>query len=69
MQRLIRWGLRQGWRRGVAGGNRTWVVIGGMALLAHLARKALASHERVVFRGRLEVGQAIEVSHRAPDAE
>lgn len=67
MNRVIRWGLRQGWRRGVAEGSRLWIVVGGVALAAHLGRKAMIKRERVVYKGRLEVGQVLEVRHRPPD--
>lgn len=67
MNRVIRWGLRQGWRRGVAGGSQAWIVVGAVALLAHMGRKALAKHEQVAYRGRLEVGQVLEVRHLPPD--
>lgn len=63
MNRLIRWGLRQGWRRGIAQGSRPWIVVGGIAVLAHLGRKALASREKVVYRKVLPVGQTLEVRH------
>lgn len=63
MNRVIRWGLRQGWRRGVAEGSRPWIVVGGIALLAHLGRKAMTKHEQVVYKGRLGVGQVLEVRH------
>lgn len=67
MNRVIRWGLRQGWRRGVAEGSRPWIVVGGIALLAHLGRKAMTKDERVVYKGRLGVGQVLEVRHLPPD--
>lgn len=60
---LIRAGLRRGWSRGVLDGNRVWVVIGGIALVGHLARRALGRKEVVVFRKRLEPGQSFRVTH------
>lgn len=63
LRRLIRFGLVAGWRRGVVGGSRRWVVIGGAALVAHLARRALGRKETVVFKERLEPGQSFVVTH------
>jgi hypothetical protein len=63
MKWLFRSGMRQGWRRGVLGGNRVWVVIGGVAAVAHLARRALTRDEDVVWSGELSPGQVLTVRH------
>lgn len=63
LRTLIRVGMRRGWSRGVVEGNRAWVVIGGIALVGHLAGRALGRKEAVVFRERLEPGQSFRVSH------
>ena len=63
----MRAGMRQGWRRGVLGGNRAWAVIGGVAAIGHLARRALARDEDVVWSGELAPGQVLTVRND-PDA-
>ncbi|MGH9076541.1 MAG: hypothetical protein ACRDY0_03675 [Acidimicrobiales bacterium] len=62
---LLRAGMRHGWRRGVVGGNRAWVVVGGAALVGHLARRALAREEDVIWSGELGPGQVLDVKHEA----
>jgi hypothetical protein len=60
---LIRAGIRKGWHGGVVDGNRTWVVVGGLALLGHLAGRALARHEEVVFKELLKPGESLRITH------
>ncbi|MDQ6784653.1 MAG: hypothetical protein M3063_14705 [Actinomycetota bacterium] len=60
---LIRHGLRQGWRRGLLGGNRVWVVVGGVAIIGHLGARALAGEPDVIFSELLEPGQTFTVRH------
>jgi hypothetical protein len=59
--------MRQGWRRGVLGGNSAWVVAGGVALVGHLARRAMVRDEDVVWSGELRPGQLLTVFHE-PEA-
>lgn len=63
LRTLLRAGMRRGWSRGIVEGNRAWVVIGGIALVGHLAGRALGRKEVVVFRERLEPGQSFRVTH------
>lgn len=62
---LVRRGLRVGWQRGVRGGNRGWVAVGGVALLGHLAGRAMSRRERIVIRERIRPGEVFEVTHSA----
>lgn len=64
---LVRRGVRSGWRRGVQGGNRAWVAVGGLALLGHLAGRALSRRERIVIRERIRPGEVFQVTHSARD--
>ena len=66
MNRVVRYGLSRGWRKGVVGGNRFWVVVGGAALIAHLAGRALARKTDVVFSEELRPGQSCVVTHENP---
>jgi hypothetical protein len=59
----LRHGMRSGWRRGVLGGNRAWVVIGGVALVGHLAGRSLSREEDTVVRELLRPGESVRVTH------
>jgi hypothetical protein len=59
----LRAGMRRGWRHGVSEGNRTWVIVGGIALIGHLAGRVLAREEEVVFREPLLPGESYRVTH------
>lgn len=69
MRRLVRLVLRQGMRRGfdrgVVQGNRGWVVVGGLALLGHLAGRALHREPEVVFSQQLKPGESVRITHEA----
>ena len=57
--------MRQGWRRGVVGGNSAWTAAGGLALLGYLAGRALRREPEVVFLEELLPGQAISITNEA----
>lgn len=59
----IRYGLRRGWTRGVVEGNRTWVVLGGVAVLGYLADRALHRQPYVAFREQLLPGEAFRITN------
>jgi hypothetical protein len=63
LRTAIRAGMRQGWRRGVREGNQVWVVVGGIALLGHLAGRALGRKEETVFKEMLKPGQSFRITH------
>jgi hypothetical protein len=63
----LRQGMRRGFDRGLIGGNRGWVVVGGLALLGHLAERAGPREPEVIFSGRLEAGVSLGVTHEAKD--
>ena len=63
VEKAVRFGMRRGFERGLLDGNRAWVVLGGAALLAHLAGRALARRPETVFSDRLEPGDAIQIVH------
>ena len=45
--------MRRGFDRGVLGGNPVWLVLGALALLAHLAGRAMQRERGVVLRADL----------------
>lgn len=59
----LRWAMRQGWRRGLLGGNRAWIVVGGAALVAHLAGRALPRRDETVFSEVISPGETFDVHH------
>ncbi|MCL2394244.1 MAG: hypothetical protein FWC87_06095 [Acidimicrobiaceae bacterium] len=60
---LLRQGMRQGWQRGVLGDSKAFLVVGAMALLAHLAGRAMAREVEVVFSEPLRPGETFRVFH------
>ena len=67
VDRAIRIGIRRGWDRGVGDGSRVWVLIGGAALLARLARRALRREPEIVFSQEIKPGESFRVIHEAHD--
>jgi hypothetical protein len=65
VDRVLRLGLRYGWQRGVVEGRAAWAVIGGMALLGYLGRRALHREAQVVFSEVLQPGESLKISHEA----
>jgi hypothetical protein len=63
MTRIASWVLSRAWRRGVLGGNRIWLVAGGLALGVRLVSKALRPEETVVFREVLGPGDKLVIDH------
>jgi hypothetical protein len=60
---LIRHGMRQGWRRGVLGDSRAFLIIGGLALLANLLGRASGGTADVVFSEKLAPGETFQIFH------
>jgi hypothetical protein len=69
MNRLIRLGIRQGWRRGLLEGKRTWLVVGAVALSARVMQRLAARSEDVVYRETLDPGGALLITHLREDRE
>ncbi|MHB1533540.1 MAG: hypothetical protein ACYC1D_02835 [Acidimicrobiales bacterium] len=65
MSWLIRWGVRQGWERGVREGNRAWVVIGGLALLGRLAHRYGGRKTDLIFLEKLGAGESLRIIHES----
>jgi hypothetical protein len=67
MGRLLRYGvrlgLRQGWRRGVLGNNRAFLVVGGVALVGHLGGRVLGGEPDVVFSEKLLPGETFRITN------
>ena len=55
--------LRNGLRKGLLGGNRTWLVLGGVGVALRLMKKLAGPEEEVVLREELPVGTAVIVAN------
>jgi len=64
-RRALRYAVRRGLRDGVLDGKRAWVVVGGLALLAQLAGRALHREPEVVFSELLRPGESLRITHEA----
>jgi hypothetical protein len=65
-ERAVRVGLRNGWQRGVVEGRSSWAVIGGLALLGYLGRRAMHREAHVIFSEVLQPGESLKISHEPP---
>jgi hypothetical protein len=63
---LLRRGMRMGFDRGVLEGRPPWLVLGALALLAHLAGRAMQRQPDVVIRADLERDAMYEISEVKP---
>lgn len=63
--RLVRYLMRQGWRRGVVGGSPVWTAVCGLGLLGYLAGRAWHKEPEVVFSEKLAPGEIIRITHEA----
>jgi hypothetical protein len=66
MKSLLAWAVGRGWRRGLLGGERLWLVVGAAALLVQWGLKALRTEHQVVFSEKLGIGEQLIITHRAP---
>jgi len=55
---------RLAFRKGVLGGSRAWVAVGGAAVALRLLKRMAARQPEVVYCETLEPGQTLLVSHR-----
>lgn len=67
MNRLVRMAIRQGWRRGVLEGKRSWLVVGGIGLTARAVHSLVGRKEVVVYSEPLETGAVLLISNLRED--
>jgi hypothetical protein len=53
----------RGMRQGVRGGSRAWFWVFVVVWVTRRVRHAIGSEPAVVYRGQLEPGETIEISH------
>jgi len=66
MNRLIGVAISKGWREGLLGGSRPWLIVGGAALAIRLLQRAAERERVVVFRQELPVGETLTIAHELP---
>ncbi len=66
MKSLLAWAIGRGWRRGLVGGERIWLVVGAAALLLQWGLRALRKEPELVFSEKLGLGEQLIITHRAP---
>lgn len=60
---MLRFLIRNGVRKGLLGGSRPWLVLGGAAMVLRVVRKLGGSEPEVVFCDELKPGEAVVVAH------
>ena len=55
--------LRNGLRKGVLGGSRPWLVLGGVGLLIRVLKKLGGSEPEVVYSEELPVGSTVLIAN------
>ena len=63
MQRLLRYLVRNGLSKGLMGGNRRWLILGGVAVGWRVMRKIAGSEPIVVYSEKLEAGETVVIAH------
>lgn len=53
--------------KGLLGGSQAWTVVGAVIVLRRLLKRLSGDVEEVVYRGRLEPGHALAISHLPED--
>jgi hypothetical protein len=67
VEKVLGYGMRRGLERGLLDGERAWLIIGALALLAHLAGREMRREPVVVFSERLDPGESLEISNQERD--
>jgi hypothetical protein len=66
MNRLIGIAISKGWREGILGGSRPWLVVGGAAFAIRLLQRAAERERVIVYRQELPVGETLTIAHEPP---
>ena len=60
--RIVRYLLRQGWKRGVVGGSPAWTAVCGLGILGYLAGRAWHKEPELVFSEKLAPGESLRIT-------
>lgn len=63
MGTLVRMLLRNGVRKGLLGGNRRWLAVGGMAAGIRLLQKLGERDDGVIYSGELQPGESLVIAN------
>jgi hypothetical protein len=66
MNRLIGIAISKGWREGILGGSRPWLIVGGAALAIRVLQRAAERERVIVYRQEIPVGEAVTITHEVP---
>ena len=55
--------LRQAFRKGLMGGSRRWLLVGGVAVGVKVLRKLSGSEPEVVYSEALGPGESLVIAH------
>jgi hypothetical protein len=66
MNRLVGVAISKGWREGILGGSRPWLIVGGAALAIRLLQRAAERERVIVYREELPVGETLTIAHESP---
>jgi hypothetical protein len=65
MKALLSYLVNKGLRRGLLGGETTWLVLGSGALVVQLALRAVRKKPEVVFIEKLPLGEQLIITHHS----
>ncbi len=60
---MVKFLMRTGMRKGVMGGSRVWLVLGGVGLAMRVLKKLSGSEPEVVYSEELPVGTAVVIAN------
>ncbi len=60
---MVRLLLRNGFTKGLLGGSRVWMVLGGVGLLVRVLKKLGGNEAEVVYSEELPVGSAVVIAN------
>ena len=63
MSALLTYLRKNALHRGLFGGSRPWMVVGGAAWAIQFAKKAMAKVPETVYEAELEPGQTLVITH------
>jgi hypothetical protein len=63
MEALLAYLRRTGFRRGLLGGSRGWMIAGGAAYAVRVLQRASRNEPVVVYREELEPGETVVIKH------
>jgi hypothetical protein len=66
MSALLTYLRKNGLHRGLLGGSRPWMIVGGAAWGLRLLQRAAGNEPRVVYCEELKPGETVVIRHEPP---